>query len=49
VLYRDLTSLYEGFANGSQSALGPPSIQYADYAVAAALVDSGAADSQLDY
>jgi amino acid adenylation domain-containing protein len=50
VLYRDLTALYEAYANDLPSPLAPLSIQYADYAVwQRRWLDGGVADAQLDY
>ena len=33
ILIQDLSALYEGFCTGKPSALAPPKLQYADYAV----------------
>jgi amino acid adenylation domain-containing protein len=50
VLYRDLTVLYEAFAEGLTSPLAPLPIQYADYAAwQRAWLDRGVADGQLEY
>jgi hypothetical protein len=49
-IYRDLTVLYEAFANGLPSPLPPLRIQYADYAVwQRNWLDQGVADAQLEY
>jgi amino acid adenylation domain-containing protein len=49
-LYRDLTALYEAFANGLPSPLVPLQIQYADYAAwHRKWLDAGVADGQLEY
>ncbi len=49
-LYRDLTALYEAFADERPSPLEPLEIQYADYAVwQREWLDSGIADAQLKY
>jgi amino acid adenylation domain-containing protein len=50
VLYRDLTALYEAFAEGLPSPLAPLRIQYADYAVwQRTWLEQGVADAQLEY
>ena len=50
VLYRDLTALYEAFAEGRPSPLPPLHIQYADYSVwHRNWLDSGVADAQIEY
>ncbi len=49
-LYRDLTLLYDAFADGLPSPLPPLQIQYADYAVwQRRWLDQGIADAQLEY
>jgi amino acid adenylation domain-containing protein len=49
-LYRDLTLLYEAFAEGLPSPLTALQIQYADYAVwQRNWLDHGVADAQLEY
>ncbi len=50
VIYRDLTALYDAFANGRPSPLAPLPIQYADYALwQREWLDGGVAASQLEY
>jgi amino acid adenylation domain-containing protein len=49
-LYRDLTLLYDAFAQGRPSPLVPLQIQYADYAQwQREWLDRGIADAQLEY
>jgi amino acid adenylation domain-containing protein len=49
-LYRDLTLLYDAFADGLSSPLPPLQIQYADYAVwQRRWLDQGIAEAQLEY